>query len=51
MTFKYWNNKESPHVLIFECQADTILEADKKLKEATGYDAMKLTWIGCTISN
>ena len=35
--------------LLYECFADDILEADKQLKTATGYDAVKCSWIGCSI--
>jgi hypothetical protein len=39
----YAKNRES----IFVCEADSILEADKKLFEATGIEASKNSNIGC----
>lgn len=49
-TFKYWDNKKSAHAeLVFECDAEGILQADVKLEEATGFIAAKCPWIGCEI--
>jgi hypothetical protein len=50
-TFSYWSNKKKAHEeKIFECQAENILEADKKLEEATQLIASKCNWIGCIVS-
>lgn len=41
--FDYTKNRE----IIFTCEATSILEADKKLFEATGIEASKNSNIGC----
>lgn len=50
-TYSYWNNKNSAHdSLLFQCDANSILEADVLFEKATGINAMKNSWIGCEIS-
>jgi hypothetical protein len=48
--FKYIDHSEYPKDrVVFECDAESILEADKKYKEATDKDVVKQPYIGCQI--
>lgn len=47
MKFKYIDNKK--HEVLLEVEAETIAEADEKLKDKTGLNAVKCPWIGCQI--
>lgn len=47
-TFIYKDYKQKGKV-IFQCQAEGILEADKKYEEATGKDPEKQCHVGCEI--
>lgn len=46
----YVNNSKDREV-VFECEAEDILEADKKYTAATGHDPRKQNNIGCSILN
>jgi hypothetical protein len=47
MIYEYWSNKDYWHSeLIFVCEANTILEADKKFQNATGQKP-EIGYIGC----
>jgi hypothetical protein len=49
--YKYWSNKYDWHdKLLFECLAESIIEADKEFEERTGIDPRTSGWISCTIS-
>jgi hypothetical protein len=47
-TFTYKNNKKNGEVM-FVCQAEDLLAADKIFLEKTGFDVIKCPWIGCII--
>lgn len=48
--FTYIDHSDYPDdKVLFVCVADTILEADVKLEEATGKDPVKCSYIGCRI--
>jgi len=48
LKFFYWNHKNGD-TLIFECEAEGILDADKLFETATGIKADKTPHIGCEI--
>lgn len=37
--------------IVFECEAEDILEADKLLKLQLNVEAVKSPWIGCQVIN
>lgn len=50
MKYKYWSNKNDWHdSLLFECQAETISEADQLFTAATGIDPIRAPWVGCQV--
>jgi len=49
LKFIYSDNSKQPLVIIFECDAENIVEADEKLKMATGKIAVKIPSIGCQV--
>jgi hypothetical protein len=50
-TYKYWSNKHDWHdKLLFECIAESIIEADSKFKEQFDIDPRTSGWISCAIS-
>jgi hypothetical protein len=50
-TFKYIDNTNYPKtVIIFECQAELLTEADKLYEKATGKNLMKQPHIGCQVT-
>ncbi len=48
--YSYYDNKKEPKELILECHANTIVEADAKLKEIKGIAAVKCSWISVVIN-
>ena len=46
--FTYRDNSKGG-IIIFECLAENILEADKKYQEKTGNDPEKQMYVGCSI--
>ena len=51
MHFTYVNKTNHPNdVIVFECDATNILEADALYKEVKGIDVSKQNYIGCQIS-
>lgn len=46
-TYVYWDKNKTPPQEIFRCEAEDILQADKKYKEATGKDPAKQPHVGC----
>lgn len=49
--FTYTSYRESPPKVLLVCSAQDILDADKKLMEATGVIAAKDRMVGCSIIN
>lgn len=48
LKFIYHDNKQKGKV-IFECYADSILDADKEFEKAMKIDVVKHPYIGCEI--
>lgn len=49
-TFTFWDNSKTMHgKMLLKVKASDILEADKALKQKTGHDPTRCSWIGCTI--
>lgn len=49
--YKYWSNKHDWHdKLLFECIAESIIEADNQFKEQFDIDPRTSGWISCAIS-
>lgn len=52
MIFRYWSNRKGWHTeLLFTCEADSILEADKQFQNATDLDPRRTAWVGCTLTS
>jgi len=50
-TYYYWNNNLTGESrLMFQCEAEDILAADKKFLDSTGLNVVKCAHIGCTFS-
>ncbi len=49
--YVYRNNSDNEHEIIFECEAEDILEADKLYKEKMGNDPAKQNFVGCEIKD
>ena len=47
--YTYIDYQEKPPKIIFQCEADNILEADHLYKVATGKNVSKQAHIGCQI--
>ncbi len=48
--YKYWSNEKGHHSgLLFECEANNILEADKQFEIATGMNPVKCSLVSCQI--
>jgi hypothetical protein len=46
--YKYWSNEKGHHyALLFECEADNILEADKQFEIATGMIPVECSLVSC----
>jgi hypothetical protein len=47
--YTYKDNSQNGKV-IYECYADSILEADEKFQTALGFNVAKVSYIGCVIT-
>lgn len=47
--YVYRDNRKAPPVIVFECQARDILEADKLYGTAGHGDPVKQSYVGCEI--
>lgn len=48
--YKYWSNEKGHHSgLLFECEANNILEADKQFEIATGMNPVKCSLVSCQL--
>ncbi len=47
--FIYRDNSTNEHRIIFECETESILDADELYKKATGKDPAKQAYVGCSI--
>lgn len=45
--YTYRDNRQVPPKVVFECEANGILEADELYKVATGKDPAKQPYVGC----